>query len=170
MRQNLTNPNWSHLDLETAIGNAIDNYQSAEVLPLHQETACRDSFTRKFPAMSERTKKPTSTYNCHGLVFGSRRTQIDDPEVVRKILDDDGYKQIKHEKVRAGDIILYIVDGDIEHSGIVVEPANSRNLNQTMVVSKWGTFTEVHHPHHQCPYDSSIVEYYRIGACADETI
>ncbi len=90
--------------------------------------------------------------------------------MVRRILEDDGYKQIRQDKVRAGDIIVYIVDGDIEHSGIVVEAPQPSNLNQAIVVSKWGPFTEVQHPYHQCPYDSSIVEYYRIGACADETI
>lgn len=162
MRKSIVNPHWSHLDLETTKGNQISNYQDSQVIDKNIENGCRDIYKNRYPAMVERTTSPTSIYNCHGMVFGSRRTQIDESTSVRKILEDDGYKKVSPENVMAGDVIIYIVNGDIEHSGIVVHPPIPENFNQAIIISKWGPFTEVLHPVHQSPYDSTTIEYYRI--------
>lgn len=51
--------------------------------------------------------------------------------------------------------------GDIEHSGIVVQP----QLNATtppIVVSKWGKSGEYIHYAPQCPYDYTHAKCYRV--------
>ena len=78
---------------------------------------------------------PSPIYNCHGLAFASRRTTIWNIQEVWKIVKEDNYIEIKDIKdVLPGDLILYIDDdGDIEHSGIVVETPAGGHLYSPMV-------------------------------------
>jgi hypothetical protein len=81
--------------------------------------------------------------------------------VLRKILAEDDYEEIKLSDLIAGDIAIYINrDGEIEHSGIVVE------IEQfgPRVLSKWGGCHEVVHMLGDCPFDATRVKYYRITA------
>jgi hypothetical protein len=60
-------------------------------------------------------------YNCHGLTFACRRTCVHASAQVRQILEHDGYERVpKVEDVLPGDIILYVSEGDVEHSGVVI--------------------------------------------------
>lgn len=62
-----------------------------------------------------------------------------------------------------GDIVIYISnDGDIEHSGIVVEISPEGIVRNPRVLSKWGTAHEVIHRIADCPYVGSRIEYYRV--------
>jgi len=99
-------------------------------------------------------------YNCHGLTFASRRTCIHEPSDVREILKQDGYKRVTDEKsVMAGDVIIYLSNGDIEHSGVVLMLDGFVPL----ILSKWGqTGPEVVHRANDCPYDYSVHEFYRV--------
>lgn len=103
---------------------------------------------------------PSGYYNCHGLVFASRRTSIF-PEDIRRILIEDGYRQIGEQDVLAGDVVLYNnSDGDIEHSGIVIRRPE---LRIPWVVSKWSTGEEFLHPALACPYNEGItLTYHRV--------
>lgn len=107
-----------------------------------------------------RPTSPSRVYNCHGLSFGSRRTWIHDPKEIAKILADDDYEIVPFDQVMPGDIAVYYVNGDAEHSGVVikVEP-----LQPPMILSKWGFLHEVVHKVANCPYDARQVRYYRIS-------
>jgi len=43
--------------------------------------------------------KESGVYNCHGLVFASRRAVIEDPNLIRVIIKEDGYKRIEISNV-----------------------------------------------------------------------
>jgi len=101
------------------------------------------------------------------MVFASRRTQIYDSAQLRMILKDDGYSQICEADVLPGDIALYIHEsGTIEHSAVVVElPPDDCLLKLPKVISKWGTWVEVVHWAHECPWAQEAgtsIQYFRL--------
>jgi hypothetical protein len=102
---------------------------------------------------------PCRTYNCHGLTFASRRTWIDKPTEVQKILDDDDYESIPKFEVERGDIAIYTLRGEICHSGIVVE---IDDLKGPRVLSKWALLHEVIHFAWECPYNEAAITYWRV--------
>ena len=91
------------------------------------------------------------------MTFASRRTWIWKPEEIAKILRDDDYVRIEPADVLPGDVVLYIQNGDAEHSGIVVSSGSV-----PMVLSKWGPALEVIHRVNDCEYNASQILYYRI--------
>ncbi|MGO8761968.1 MAG: hypothetical protein ACLP2P_02765 [Desulfobaccales bacterium] len=110
--------------------------------------------------------KPTAIYNCHGLTFASKRTNIFDVDQLFKILEEDRYFEIASEDILPGDIILYFSpEGDIEHSGVVIREPDAY-LKIPQIYSKWGKYCEAIHFANNCPYDFSNVKYYR---CCNET-
>jgi hypothetical protein len=118
-------------------------------------------FPRKFPNVVMRSEN-TDQYNCHGLVFASRRTNIDDSNEVKKILDKDDYMEIEPCNVLPGDIIIYYAeDGDAEHSGIVIsKPVPEFYIPK--IISKWGQLEEYIHMANDCSYNFSNAKYYRL--------
>lgn len=149
----------SSIVTQTRMGFEIPNVQSLEASNTAEyETRLHQA---RYPSAKFRTG-PIPIYNCHGLTFGCRRTAISDPIAVRRILVDDRYAQIHVTSVRPGDVILYVsVDGDIEHSGIVVEMPPTQPV-VPIVWSKWGFLGEVVHPANCCPYDFTRASYHRI--------
>jgi hypothetical protein len=138
----------------------IPNSQSFEV-SFRDEVDLRE-FKRRYPHTLFRTGA-IPIYNCHGLTFAARRSCISETTAIQRIVSDDHYELVSQKEVQPGDIILYVSadDGDIEHSGIVIEPPNDP-LFQPRVWSKWGFGAEVIHYAGQCPYDFSQPRYYRI--------
>jgi hypothetical protein len=102
---------------------------------------------------------PCNTFNCHGLTFGSRRTWIDRPADVQKILDDDDYVQVAKKDVKPGDIALFRKGGQIDHSGIVVEMVQ---IKGPRILSKWASLHEVVHFPWEGPYNECEVTYHRV--------
>jgi hypothetical protein len=119
---------------------------------------------------AERVSEACPVYNCHGLTFGSRRTQISPP--IFPILDDDGFDKVPSEKdVRPGDIVIYSdARGEVTHSGFVVWRNKVELVEGTqsiipMVWSKWGKGYEMIHAVGECPYLESqgdVFTYYRL--------
>ncbi|MFC1557144.1 hypothetical protein ACFL5L_04095 [candidate division KSB1 bacterium] len=102
-------------------------------------------------------------YNCHGLVFASRRTWIDLTEDVRAIIYCDNYQKVEFKDVLPGDIVLYVdPEGDICHSGIIISKPEDSKSNMPWVLSKWAKYREVVHLLTRCPYPNTEKEYYRI--------
>ena len=155
------------IDTDTAAGNPIPNTQDRVFGNLVSLTHA--AMTERF-AMDpfDRRADPTPMYNCHGLVFGCRRTGIFDTRTVRRILREDGYRPVPLPEVLPGDVVLYVADdGDIEHSGIVITRPTDHQASPfgiPRVLSKWGTFVERLHWANQCPYNFSRAEYHRFVA------
>jgi hypothetical protein len=144
--------------LQTRKGNNIPNGQNHEFS--HFERSQFDQIRQAFPTNIYRTP-PNPIYNCHGMVFASRRTGIYDSLSLQRILDEDGYTEVERGNVLPGDIIIYFDNtNDFEHSGLVV--SWDKQLSVPLVVSKWGKFAEVVHWGNQCPYNFANVHYYRL--------
>ncbi|HEY0982375.1 hypothetical protein [Schlesneria sp.] len=152
------------ISLETRKGNSIDNGQAHELTYLDWFAA--GNLPSKYPN-AKFVNQPCPIYNCHGLTFASRRTQITPDKIqFTKILDEDDYARIDKQDARTGDIILYLESGDysIEHSGIVIAVTQMEmsTMNIPVIWSKWGKSHEVVHNYYDCPYDSTNVEFFRL--------
>ena len=145
---------------DTAAGYMIDNKQDREI----------STFVRnQFPAMratvhpaSVLRSSETPRYNCHGMVFASRRTNITKHQQVFRILAEDDYRLVDESDLIPGDVAVYLSElGEVEHSAIVTSVGDGV-LRDVTVVSKWGCYGEYLHPLRACPYATSLVRYYRV--------
>ena len=119
---------------------------------------------------AERLGEACPVYNCHGLTFASRRTQVGPP--VTPILEDDGFEQVDERNVQVGDIVIYSsARGEVVHSGFVVgtESVEIVHGGKPTIIpriwSKWGKGHEWVHPVGECPYlqdEGNFTTYYRL--------
>ena len=104
---------------------------------------------------SVRSGSLSSIYNCMGMVFASRRTDVD-PQYLPMILADDDYRQVQDEKdLRCGDIVVYKDhSGTVSHVGIVADiRANLSEASwEVTVLSQWGGDGEYFHLADAVPY------------------
>ena len=154
------NPVDTKIGLRTRLDNEIDNvqpwwYSQFEWNTLDEQP---DQFEKQG---AKRTSEANPVYNCHGLTFANRRTQVDYSfSTISRILADDGFNEIPEREVRPGDVVVYYdSDGNADHSGIVIAKGD---LNVPIVWSKWGKGYEVIHALPVCPYGTSDVKFYRI--------
>jgi len=146
--------------LDTALGNAISNWQDAYIgNPGVSQALERDVET----SQSSLRALTHARYNCHGLTFASRRASVH-ADRIRLIISEDGYDVIEEPNVMPGDcVVYYSEEGEAEHSGIVVE--RSERPTDFKVVSKWGPGgPEVLHWLRQVPsaYSKIDIRFYRI--------
>jgi hypothetical protein len=155
------------IELRTRADNPIENTQVWEhsKFEWHLLGEMLDRFSN-----AEKVSEACPVYNCHGLTFGSRRTQVGPP--IFPILEDDGFDKVQSEKdVRPGDIVIYSnVRGEVTHSGFVVwrrivELVEGTKSVVPMIWSKWGKGYEMIHAVGECPYfeeEGDIFSYYRL--------
>lgn len=106
---------------------------------------------------------PSGRYNCHGLVFASRRTNI--PPVgtsvdIHALLLRDRYRQVAEPEI--GDIIVYRDNREVVHTGIIIRIETVGGLKVPLVWSKWGSLEECVHAERQCPDGGGSIEYWRL--------
>lgn len=146
------------LKTETRLGTQIENNFDRGPLMAGKLIECA-SYRTRYPAADHTRGVASASYNCHGLTFASRRTGIADAGVVRAILQEDDYIKVDRSNLKVGDTVIYIdADGDITHSGIVVEVPDFG----AKVLSKWGECHEVIHAMGDCPYNDTTKEFYRV--------
>jgi hypothetical protein len=145
--------------LKSDIENAIDRDEPTPGIMAEME-----SYKRKHFSATHRPGGPSTIYNCHGLTFASRRTQIWKPSEIQKILKEDDYQEISVHQTMAGDVVVYFDErNDAVHSGVVVESTPMLgNLRIIKVLSKWGAAHEAIHAPADCPYRPATLKYYRI--------
>lgn len=146
--------------LATRTGAPIPNIQDPRIAPHHKRYA--SDVIKAYRGAISRVPF-SSTYNCHGLTFASRRTVIEDISVIGRILTEDDYILVDGKSVMPGDIIVYFHrdSGEIEHTGIVVEMGTAP-LFIHRICSKWGAGPEMIHWANDCPYKDTELRYYRI--------
>ena len=144
--------------LETSKGRGIDNWQGREISSFHLNWS--RELPKHFPYATRRTE-PSPFYNCHGLVFGCRRTSIEKRAAINLILNDDNYVEIPMTEVLPGDIVIYYSEqGDPNHSGVVLE--YKAPLVLPIIFSKWGNAGEHIHALRDCPtMYGPICKFYR---------
>ena len=147
----------AELQLQTRGENQVKNEINREPRRYGDELAVND-FIAKYHNADHRGRS-SRKYNCHGLSFASRRTSIEDPQEVLKILSEDDYKEIPLEKVLPGDVAIYWADGVADHSGIVIQL--SQNPRMARILGKWGFCHEVIHWTNDSPYSGEL-KYYRV--------
>ncbi len=144
---------------ETRLGKNIENHFDRSPLGPGKVAQCQ-GWKLKHPGALHARGGASSSYNCHGLTFASRRTGIENPRVVEEIVQHDDYVRVPRNEVLPGDIVIYVDDqGDISHSGIVVEVMQLA----VKVLSKWGECHEVIHNMNDCPYPGTTKEFYRVS-------
>ena len=106
---------------------------------------------------AERLGEACPVYNCHGLTFASRRTQV--TAAVTPILGEDGFEKVEERNAQVGDIVIYAdARGAVIHSGFVVGTdrveivQGSKPTIIPRIWSKWGKGHEWVHPVGECPY------------------
>lgn len=113
---------------------------------------------------------PTGRYNCHGLVFASRRTNIPpagQPQAADPIelLKRDGFGRVS-SPAQVGDVAVYRnAKGEVEHTGFVSRVDRVAPMSPQPVVfvwSMWGGLGEFEHRVNACPYSDCQVEYWRL--------
>ena len=135
------------ITIETSKRTAIPNIQDSHITYFALSHA--KDLGRRHPLARSRTS-PSPAYNCHGLTFASRRTQILQGQYIATILSDDQYRAVSETDIMAGDIVVYYDEsGDANHSGMVIEL--SAQFSVPIVVSKWGSAGEFIHNVHDCP-------------------
>ena len=154
------------ITLFTRRGNKIDNIQGWE-LSNHQLSLLPNNLNRFGPPFVKfLTKDGCPVYNCHGLTFGSRRTSVEaSNKTINLIIQDDGFEEVKPADVQEGDIVIYYdEDGEVQHSGIVVEMMRSASLASSVpkVWSKWGLAQETVHHFKTMPYNNVEPKYFRM--------
>ncbi|MFZ0418625.1 MAG: hypothetical protein WAM04_11030 [Candidatus Sulfotelmatobacter sp.] len=156
----------SSIELRTRANTAIDNLQVWEHSRMEWDQLAEPlaRFTK-----AERVSEACPVYNCHGLTFSSRRTQV--THSVLPILDADGFDPIPEKEARAGDIVLHSnARGEVVHSGFVVARRSVEIIMGSqsiipLIWSKWGKGYEMIHSVGDCPYledEGNYATYYRL--------
>lgn len=149
----------SELNLHTRCENQVEN--AIDRRPVRAgDTIGAEDFKSKYKNAVHRPVAASRKYNCHGLTFASRRTWIEKPTEIQKILKDDDYRPVELSSVLPGDIAVYRTKGVIEHSGVVMSVEHGIPL----ILSKWAALHEAIHRARECPYyDCEEILYYRIS-------
>ncbi|SRR6266404_2607399 len=150
------------ITIHTRQGKEVANFQSKTLSPFQQNQMAPTRIKYQKSMIAIRCHS-SGFYNCHGMTFAGRRTEIYDSGEVKRIIVEDDYDEIRLDQILPGDVMLYFADdGDVEHSAIIVEKP-SVPFNIPMVCSKWGCHWEVIHWANDCPYNMSQARYYRIS-------
>lgn len=115
-------------------------------------------------ASAARLAPPTGRYNCHGLVFASRRARIPPVETdvdIDEVLDRDGYRRVRDGGAQVGDVVAYRLEDEIEHTGFVSRVERVGSAAVVFVWSAWGGLGEFEHRVQASPYKGEP-EYRRL--------
>jgi len=154
-------PSHKNIEVQTRLGSSIDNIQPWHYSPFEWNQL--GVGVAKYEALGAfRVSGTCPIYNCHGLTFASRRTQVDwTPETIAMILKEDGFEQIPDRQAQIGNVVIYYGDdGKPDHSGIVV--GKQREFDIPLIWSKWGKGYEMVHPLGACEWSGMLTRFYRI--------
>lgn len=138
------------IPLATKRGSRIANNGPAAELPPDRMREAERLWKREISGIKIRSH--SSSYNCVGLPFASRRAVIDNT-LILWILEEDGYRQIHENNVQPGDLVVYY--GPLEptpsHIGVVIRlkrldvAGRAAGKPRIVVLSQWGFDGEYEH-------------------------
>jgi len=151
------------LSVQTRLANDIEN-EFNPTPPHFRDRAVCEKHKADFPNAMPRTESPTYGYNCHGLTFAARRTQVWSSTDIQHILREDGYKEVQLRDALPGDVAIYRSreTAEIEHSAVVIQKATTGDFKGPLVISKWGPCQEFIHFYLECPYTPADVTFHRL--------
>jgi hypothetical protein len=133
------------IPMTTRDGSHIPNFRRPEDSPEMRRGAAN---TLKVEHGNAKLRSSSSTYNCVGHLFASRRTWVESDHLPA-ILERDGYSRVDDpSKLCVGDIVVYEnAHGEITHVGQVVEmqPNLLDGGRKVIILSKWGVYGEYLH-------------------------
>lgn len=152
------------LQLHAYDGSGIPN--SIEADPSPNAIALAREGNRMLLAAVPPIAPPTGRYNCHGLVFASRRTGIppaNQPDAINldDLLTRDRFTRVATAQV--GDVIVYRYRGVIHHTGIVNRVEEVGRELVVFIWSAWGSLGEFEHRTDLSPYHYCSIEYWRLA-------
>ena len=143
------------------VPNSIDPDPSSDYVALAMRAVNR--------ILGQRTQlgPPTGRYNCHGLVFASRRTNIPPINMPDAVDVDDLLGRDQYELVdsvpQVGDVAIYRGSNrDIVHSGFVSQIQTVGKTPVIFVWSMWGGVGEFEHQWNAHPYGDCRLECWRL--------
>jgi len=145
----MVNPNPGRsIQLATYQGTGISNSIDVDAAPGLVALA-KWKLHNKIQAAVAEVAPPTGRYNCYGMTFASRRTNVPAPGVdstglIDQILTEDQYVQIPPADVSEGDIVLWRLGPLVPHTGIVTH-IERVGIRVIFVASKWGALGEYVH-------------------------
>ncbi len=142
----------------TANRNRIENQRSEEDLP-YETLQASLKFVRSVSATA-RCRSLTAMYNCVGLVFASRRTEVD-AKHLPMILRDDGYRKIPEANAVEGDVVVYLRNNAPQHVGIIHQLDRILGFPDIWVLSQWGQCGEYIHRMKEVPsFYGDVTEFW----------
>ena len=143
------------LKLETKQGNHIPNEIQSEQLP----EVIKDRIKKHSSAHSSaKLRSASSTYNCMGMIFASRRSWIETDHLNLIFTDDDYTKLSSFIYAELGDIVVYYNDENAVHVAIIIEITLDASIGQRnfRVLSQWGLACEWLHDIDDVPQELGI--------------
>ena len=150
----------SAIPLLARSGKQIPNFRRIEWSPKRLADA-KQVWMKKFPSIKHRSS--SSTYNCLGMVFASRRIGIGS-QYLDWLLIEDGYRLVPEDECpMRGDLIVYRVKNEPKHVGFVIDIQTDEEEAdwETTILSKWGECGEfIHSPDTVPERYGKIIEYW----------
>jgi hypothetical protein len=156
------------IPLACADGTSIPNVQGAAQVDASLRPLIREYFSWRI-RLATQLRGPSDRYNCHGLVFASRRTNVavvSVPFDVREILRRDGYVLISGAP-QPGDVAIYCdpATREVIHSGIVTHWNMRISPPLNLIWSMWPELGEFEHKPAPAstPYPNCDLEFWRLS-------
>ena len=79
-----------------------------------------------------------SVYNCTGNAMAMQKLNIDNRIITKKILEEEGFKEIKESELQENDIVTYVKDGIIQHFELITVFINEDGTKELRCSGKGG--------------------------------
>lgn len=137
------------LKLSTCLGSHIPNVRSPERHPESLRAAI-SLWGARHP--NAELRSISATYNCMGMVFGTRRTCID-VDSLDLVLREDSYQRLDSlNSAKVGDIVVYQnTRGVRTHVGFIIRISAELGGRRVYILSKWGHDGEYVHEYADVP-------------------
>lgn len=146
-------PYTANSDYRTSKGNvAPDFHWSGPDATPQQRQELKNKVEREY-SPAKVVRDATLTYNCHAFAHANRHAWFNE---ITQFLRDD-YYQFTPGTLKINDIVVYVKNGELTHSGVITQLSNNR---PTEIRSKWGAWPEVTHPPEKIPSDYGAITYY----------
>lgn len=146
-------PYSANSDFRTSKGNVAPDFHWSGTDDAYQQRQALKNQVESQYSPARVVRDATRTYNCHAFAHANRHAWFNE---ITQFLRDD-YYQFTPGTLRVGDVVVYVKNGELTHSGVITQLSNNR---PTEIRSKWGAWPEVTHPPERVPDIYGPITYY----------